>query len=272
MALHSSTSVLSLLILLTTASSIKFRHKGKTYDFSKVPKTIRLDVFYESLCPYSIGFITTQLWPTYLLVGYHMDVNLVPFGNAFEEERPNTDEHRRDANWPKATPSYSCQHGPDECFGNVVQACAAQIFNDTLVTLAFVTCMSTANEPAKVGKLCANGVAHNWEKIERCATGLKGIELQERMSKATWSLDPPHSYVPWVLVNGAHTDEQQAMAQSNLLQLVCDSLPADKKPPACFDDEPFKAIQSLTNTIENRDQNAINEYKERNEHKEHGNP
>ncbi|CAN7945408.1 unnamed protein product, partial [Ixodes hexagonus] len=264
MAVCPSALPLGLLVLVTTASSAKIFHWGKTYDFSKVPKTIKLDVFYESLCPYSIDFITTQLWPTYLLVGYLMDVNLVPFGNAFEEEHPDADNQ----DWTPPKPVYSCQHGPDECFGNVVQSCAAQIFNDTMVTIAFVACMSTASEPAKAGEGCANGVAHSWGKIERCATGSKGLELQAKMSKATWDLDPPHSYVPWILVNGAHNDDQQALAQSNLLQLVCDSVPTERKPPPCLNDETSRAIQELTNTFEVRDQNGLVGYKEKDDNKE----
>lgn len=56
-------------------------------DFSQIPKTANIQVYYESLCPYSIAFITEQLWPTYVRVGYLMDVQLVPFGNAFKEQQ-----------------------------------------------------------------------------------------------------------------------------------------------------------------------------------------
>lgn len=39
-------------------------------------------VYYESLCPDSIRFITTQLYPTYRELGLYIDVEFVPYGNA----------------------------------------------------------------------------------------------------------------------------------------------------------------------------------------------
>ena len=41
------------------------------------------------------------------------------------------------------------------------------------------------------------------------------------MGARTESLDPPHNYVPWIVVDGKHTDELQEAAQTNLVGLVC---------------------------------------------------
>ncbi|KAH8035654.1 hypothetical protein HPB51_007898 [Rhipicephalus microplus] len=197
--------------------------RRRRVDFSQIPKTARIQLYYESLCPYSVAFITEQLWPTYVRVGYLMDVQLVPFGNAFKEqqqEKPNSSRAERFAvgRRQEADYKYSCQHGPDECFGNVVQSCAAHIFNDTILSLAFVTCMSLAERPHEAGRECARGIARNWNAIQRCANGGKGRVLQDEMGERTWNLDPPHHYVPWLVINGVHNDEQQAMAQTDLLQ------------------------------------------------------
>ncbi|XP_075731467.1 gamma-interferon-inducible lysosomal thiol reductase isoform X3 [Rhipicephalus microplus] len=212
--------------------------RRRRVDFSQIPKTARIQLYYESLCPYSVAFITEQLWPTYVRVGYLMDVQLVPFGNAFKEqqqEKPNSSRAERFAVGRRQEPDYkySCQHGPDECFGNVVQSCAAHIFNDTILSLAFVTCMSLAERPHEAGRECARGIARNWNAIQRCANGGKGRVLQDEMGERTWNLDPPHHYVPWIVINGVHNDEQQAMAQTDLLQVVgCTSVERlSAKPP-----------------------------------------
>lgn len=242
-----------LLAMVASASCRGFFYSGKTYDFSQIPKTTRIKLYYESLCPYSIAFITEQLWPTYIRMGYLMDVELYPFGNAFQVQEVPKEEHNRESRFAFRTPrvDYTCQHGPEECFGNTVQACAAHLFNDTLLTLAFVACMSSASEPDKAGKSCAGGVARDWSQIQRCATGKRGQKLNEKMSQETWNLDPPHNYVPWIVVNDVHTDDQQSLAQTDLLRLVCDSVSSGSKPPPCLEDkEKRMALYKLSNTIE----------------------
>ncbi|XP_075526949.1 gamma-interferon-inducible lysosomal thiol reductase-like [Dermacentor variabilis] len=316
-----------LLLWLVVLSAVFVRGRAlrgitgrRRVDFSQIPKTARIQVYYESLCPYSIAFITEQLWPTYVRVGYLMDVQLVPFGNAFKEQQQqnpyvnrqfgatqlrctcddiykvhvvavvglncgvlrakadcissfvrfsvhNFREQLRSARAERFALGrrqepeykYSCQHGPDECFGNVVQSCAASIFNDTILSLAFVTCMSLAEHPNEAGKECARGIARNWNAIQRCANGGKGRALQDEMSERTWNLDPPHHYVPWIVINGVHNDEQQSMAQTDLLQVVCDATPDGRKPPPCFADlEDRRSLQKLSASIEEHAEDAPN--------------
>lgn len=258
--------LLWLAVLSTVASSGSARRgfvRRRRVDFSQIPKTARIQLYYESLCPYSIAFITEQLWPTYVRVGYLMDVQLIPFGNAFKEQQQQKPNSRgeRFAVGRREEPDYkySCQHGPDECFGNVVQSCASHIFNDTILSLAFVTCMSLAERPHQAGRECARGIARNWKAIQRCANGGKGRLLQDEMGERTWNLDPPHHYVPWIVINGVHNNEQQAMAQTDLLQVVCDATPDGRKPPPCFADmEERRALQKLSASVEEQAEDAPN--------------
>merc|ERR1711862_417589 len=41
-----------------------------------------LGVYYESLCPYSINFITDEVFPAYTTLSDYFDVFFVPYGNA----------------------------------------------------------------------------------------------------------------------------------------------------------------------------------------------
>ena len=52
------------------------------------------------------------------------------------------------------------------------------------------------------------------------------------MALETMVLDPPHYYVPWITLNGTHTEEIQSKATTNLLKLVCDTYPLHK-PKEC---------------------------------------
>jgi interferon, gamma-inducible protein 30 len=38
--------------------------------------------------------------------------------------------------------------------------------------------------------------------------------LMHQMGKDTESLDPSHTYVPWIVVNGQHTDEIQVLIET----------------------------------------------------------
>ena len=46
------------------------------------------------------------------------------------------------------------------------------------------------------------------------------------MGLKTESLDPPHNYVPWLLVDGVHNDTLQNLAMADLTALVCQTYQA----------------------------------------------
>ena len=43
---------------------------------------LNIQVYYESLCPDSIRFITEQLYPVYQTLGKYMNIEFIIFGNA----------------------------------------------------------------------------------------------------------------------------------------------------------------------------------------------
>jgi interferon gamma-inducible protein 30 len=38
----------------------------------------------------------------------------------------------------------------------------------------------------------------------------QGKSLMHKNAEATAALNPPHKFVPWIVINGQHTDEIQA--------------------------------------------------------------
>merc|ERR1719415_320573 len=95
-------------------------------------QTVKLSVHYESLCPDSIRFVTTQLYPSWKHFGediLHLDLN--PFGKA-----NFTDSG---ASW-----EFSCQHGPEECRGNKVQACILDKVTEPREYVPLITCLMSS--------------------------------------------------------------------------------------------------------------------------------
>lgn len=96
-----TTVLCSALLLSITASSIDW---PSTVSNDRVNFTI----FYESLCADCRQFIITQVWFAYQAVADIVNLTFVPYGNAHELYRPETQLYQ-----------FYCQHGPDECYGNL---------------------------------------------------------------------------------------------------------------------------------------------------------
>merc|ERR1719513_455165 len=89
------------------------------------------------------------------------------------------------------------------------------------------------DDPVSSAKGCVRDLSSlSYDAVKDCSAGKEGNKLEHSMGAKTESLDPPHKYVPWVVVNGEHTDELQEKAQSDLLGLVC-SLYQGAQPAEC---------------------------------------
>ncbi|XP_066298640.1 gamma-interferon-inducible lysosomal thiol reductase-like [Branchiostoma lanceolatum] len=184
---------------------------------------VSLTLYYESLCGGCQKFINEQLWPTWNKLSPIMNLTLVPYGNAAEKKRFDK--------WV-----YECQHGKQECVGNLIETCTLHMLKNISAAFPFIHCIESrveySDNPKKAAEKCASKMQVDFSAIEKCADGSQGNALEHEMALKTGSLNPPHTYVPWVTLNGVHTEKIQNAAMDDLLKLICDTYQGPK-PDAC---------------------------------------
>ncbi|XP_064604661.1 gamma-interferon-inducible lysosomal thiol reductase-like [Liolophura sinensis] len=184
------------------------------------PGPVNFTLYYESLCPDCQRFFREQMFKAYKTVGQIMNITLVPYGNA--------NEQKDGSKW-----KFQCQHGPQECRGNLIETCT--IFNEKKVQnyLPFIHCMEVSGVmPDEAAEKCAKQFPVDLDSILKCANGSKGNALEHHMALQTDALKPPHQYVPWVTINGVHTEKMEKEAERDLVSLICDTYQG-VKPSAC---------------------------------------
>ncbi|KAL1492142.1 hypothetical protein ABEB36_012630 [Hypothenemus hampei] len=173
---------------------------------------IKVDVYYETLCPDSMYFITRQYYPAFATLRKYLDVDLIPYGRANETV-------------VNGTKSFTCQHGPDECYGNKVHAC---VLNMTTIDVSseFIYCSEVSDVPASDVTLtnCANLTDISWADIQDCVTNGKADELLSINGKKTDSVETP--FIPTVILNGefSQTLEDIVEARGSFKKYICDLL------------------------------------------------
>ncbi|XP_040572852.1 gamma-interferon-inducible lysosomal thiol reductase [Lepeophtheirus salmonis] len=180
---------------------------------------LQLSVYYETMCPYCRRHILEDLHPTYTQLSDILDVQLVPYGNAKSSSRPDGTGY-----------TFSCQHGPTECLGNMVHACAIKYVKFPIL-MDFIACMMERSDvPVLAGKECASKLEIEWTEIEECSMSLEGEQLLFNNGEETNNLTPPKTVVPTDTLNGSQDDQEELI--HNLKQKICSSYPGPK-PAAC---------------------------------------
>uniref|UniRef100_A0A9I9DM23 Gamma-interferon-inducible lysosomal thiol reductase n=1 Tax=Cucumis melo TaxID=3656 RepID=A0A9I9DM23_CUCME len=202
-------------LLLLLCSLVSASPSSPNYGCEKVS----LDVYYESLCPDSVKFIVDNLIELFegdLLP--IVDLRFVPYGNA-----------RLDRN-----SSITCQHGPNECLLNTVEACAIHVWPDLTGATGhfpFIYCVGTLVYERKYTqwKTCFEKLGLNSKPISDCYSSGLGKELELQYAAETNNLQPPHKYVPWVVVDGQPLYEDY----ENFVSYICAAYKGSAVPTAC---------------------------------------
>ena len=193
---------------------------------------VNFTLYYESLCNGCRAMIASQIYPTYLALGESvMNLTLVPYGNA--KEKKTIFGH-----W-----KFECQHGEEECVGNVIESCVLNIEKNKTKTFLFIHCMENIADYPKAAKNCAPKFNVDYNALIACANSNQGEQLEHNMAVITGELNPPHTYVPWVTLNGVHSEKINDRAAKELMSLICETY-MGPKPDACKKHETMNLKQT----------------------------
>jgi len=176
---------------------------------------VTLNIYYESLCPDSINFITKQLYPTWKNLSKHIIPVFKPSGK--EDFEPKNNER----GW-----NFTCQHGPNECRGNLYQACFLKLHEkeDLDEKVKVINCIMSDQSPDTATLSCMDEIkvkTPTKEAVDKCAHSVLGQNELHDIAVETKSLKPPLNFVPWILINGEHTEEIQNESLNNLERYLC---------------------------------------------------
>lgn len=177
---------------------------------------VLLSLYYESLCPYCANFIVNQLVKVFQTdLRSIVKLRLVPWGNT------------------QITPNHTwiCQHGPSECKLNMVEACAIYVWPDPGTHYRFIYCIEQLrlNNKENGWQSCFPTLGLPSTPVMNClSTGL-AVKLEQRYADETARLNPPHRFVPWVLVNNLPLQEDY----QNFVSYICKAYKGTSTPQAC---------------------------------------
>jgi len=178
---------------------------------------VNVVLYMESLCPDCRYYITELLFPAYSLgLSNIMNLTLVPYGNAHEVQVGNQ--------W-----QFTCQHGVQECQGNIYETCAVKMYPDVHLHFQFIDCVESSLDPIQGLLNCAQYYGLDPDALATCAGNAQGNEWEHEMAVMTDILVPPHDYVPWVTINGVHSPE----AETDAVTAICNTYTGSAKPKLC---------------------------------------
>jgi len=140
------------------------------------------------------------------------DLKIVPFGNAKE----NPDK------------TFTCQHGVNECKGNMVMACGIYVAKNQTAWWPYILCLEKGS-PVNDGQKCATSAKLDWTAINGCIND-RDLSYQVMHAHAvdTNALQPRKQYTPWVILN----DKPLYQDFNNMIQKICSAY-TGTKPPGC---------------------------------------
>jgi len=214
---HTLLTFLCAVILVVSSQ----KTNGSQLDRQANEDVLKVGVYFESLCPDSKAFITTQLYPAFGRLAKYLEVNFVPYGNA---ESVQTNQNHG-GKW-----SFKCQHAIHECTANMYIACLLQL--DSLTQeqkIEIVNCVMGDSRQWKndatlkcMDSLNLNDKLLKMSLVHECAVSHFGEELLLGMGMETDALIPPHTFIPWITFNGVSNPEWQEEARGNFEGFICE--------------------------------------------------
>jgi interferon gamma-inducible protein 30 len=212
--------------LLEEAMSVFDSSNSTGVESNSLTQPVTVTIYYETLSQDSRGWLVHQFFPTFTKLRAYIRPRLVPYGNA----NVSGDE------------GMSCEHGHDECQGNLVHACALRqtAWNESASvgrTMAYIGCMVSDIEMLdpradEIGLKCSRFVKLNWDPIFQCTRNGEGLAELGKYGELTrrLPLGRPMELPVVVLADFEQADKDQV--RSNFFKYMCTSV-LENEPPAC---------------------------------------
>lgn len=175
-------------------------------------KVVNVHLFYETKCPDCIEFINGTLapmWRNKEMKGF-LNITMNPYGNAMSLPVANVSTGYKW--WHPVTSQgewsyvHLCQHGVDECLGNLIQTCAISLTNQENY-MEFVFCMAEkpnwSIEKSSYECMTQHNIDH--DQVKDCVESPQGNKLFADYGKITGAVQGRQG-TPWVLINGKSLD------------------------------------------------------------------
>ncbi|XP_076957227.1 gamma-interferon-responsive lysosomal thiol protein-like [Bidens hawaiensis] len=177
---------------------------------------VKLNLYYESLCPNSEDFIINYL-PKMFNNGLIdiVDLKLSPYGNAGLLDNG----------------TIVCQHEEPECKLNTVEACAINAWPVVTDHFPFIYCVEALAEQSKYDEweTCFENLKLDPNPVTECIISGRGYKLKLEYADEIRALNPPNLYVPWVVVDGQPLLDDY----KNFTSYVCKAYKGPNPPQAC---------------------------------------
>ncbi|CAF4644540.1 unnamed protein product, partial [Rotaria sp. Silwood2] len=112
--------------------------------------------------------------------------------------------------------------------------CVLNFYPKSEQHMPFIYCTeSTDGDVETVATQCAQKSTIDYDQITACTHSRLGNQLQHVYAVLTENLQPPHQYVPWITLNGEHTDDMQKQAEKDLIGLICKAYKGSDPPVQC---------------------------------------
>ncbi|KAL9428713.1 hypothetical protein AB3S75_030660 [Citrus x aurantiifolia] len=186
----------------------------------KQDEKVNLSVYYESLSDTGAEFISHDLGKVFEKgLTSIVNLRLIPWGKAQIVE-PNE--------------TIVCEHGEDECYFNVIHACAIKAWPEQLLHFTFIKCLEETSwgptlDKEKVWRTCCQNLKLSPNLIKDCYDNGTGRWLELIYAAETERLKPPIQFVPWLTLNG----DAVGPDYGNFVKYVCEAYSGSHVPEAC---------------------------------------
>jgi interferon gamma-inducible protein 30 len=191
-----------------------------------VPAKVKLELDYETLCPYCEDLITNGLREVVEDEEFmsRLDLEMRPFGNAQVVPGSKISEGYHYFHPDAIYPVIMCQHKEQECLGNAIQACALNM--TTLPqALDLILCMANGHSGGHGLEMsaydCMKENDMNLDGLATCAQGQLGHDLLVEIGEKASRPELNRSYVPWVTFGNEHLELGDDHA---LVQALCSKM------------------------------------------------